>query len=378
MKVVLGVSLCVTFLKACHAHFDEAYMRNPDDGFTIKNNWMSNIRGDTQLSEIAFPGTHGSASFDGNPPTRKEIEDFIQDVPYPISEIVKVIKKDVITTQGIDFKKQLQYGIRVFDIRLLYTANQFALMQGGSFLYYLFEDFLEDIIDFLHENPSETILFTLILEKQKGDNKKPPGDKLGEYLSDPLIAQYFLKTNNTYIRLKDTRGKFIILSREQAFNDYGLNFYGEQFSVMDKEYLGTNWDLYDQKWEPVKGHLKKAIFGDKNIFYVNFLSGYGGSFPYFVASGHSSHFTSAHRLATGLTTPGWKGTYPDFPRVNCFIGICTIAFEGINILTRDKILSYNEDIQSQKRTVGIIMADFPGDSLIKTIIENNALLENYA
>lgn len=59
---------------------------------------------------------------------------------------------------------------------------------------------------------------------------------------------------------------------------------------------------------------------------LTFWTGSVGSFPYFVASGKSSPQNGAPRLATGLTTPGFKKYYPDFPRVACFIGICTIAF----------------------------------------------------
>lgn len=57
---------------------------------------------------------------------------------------------------------------------------------------------------------------------------------------------------------------------------------------------------------------------------ISFWTGSVGSFPYFVASGKSS--PNGNRLATGLTTPGFSNRYTDFPRVACFIGICTIAF----------------------------------------------------
>ncbi|WP_251862453.1 hypothetical protein [Clostridium sp. Marseille-Q2269] len=70
-------------------------------------------------------------------------------------------------------------------------------------------------------------------------------------------------------------------------------------------------------------------------------------------------------MSTGFTTPGWKNKYPDFPRVNCFIGICTIAFEGTNILTTNRINS------SKYSRVGIIAADFPGRGLIDSTIRLN-------
>lgn len=157
--------------------------------------------------------------------------------------------------------------------------------------------------------------------------------------------------------------------------------------------IGTNWDLH-WKWMTVKEHLDKAINGYSDTFYINHLSASGGSFPYFVASGRISAGTSSSRLATGLTTPGWKNTYPYFPRVNFFIGICTIAFEGTNILARNETRKINAIIKlsniinsvpvnisvNKKETVkimvGIIMADFPGESLIQEIIKNNVKLKN--
>lgn len=87
--------------------------------------------------------------------------------------------------------------------------------------------------------------------------------------------------------------------------------------------------------------------------------------PYFVASGHSNPATGAPRLATGLTEPGFKSYYPDFPRVDWLGVFATIAFEGTNTLTADFIERNN------LKYTGIVAADFPGDRLIKNIIKLN-------
>lgn len=90
-----------------------------------------------------------------------------------------------------------------------------------------------------------------------------------------------------------------------------------------------------------------------------------GSFPYFVASGKSSPSNGAPLLATGLTTPGFSSSYPDFPRVACFIGICTIAFQGINIL------AYNYIVSQSYSFLGIVFTDFVGESIISKTISLN-------
>jgi len=132
--------------------------------------------------------------------------------------------------------------------------------------------------------------------------------------------------------------------------------------MQDAWSVKTNWDLY-AKWEKIRDFIQKnSHVSDLSL---NYLSAAGGSFPYFIASGHSSAGTSAPRLSTGLTTPGWKNKYPDFPRVSCAMGICTIAFEGTNTLTMDYLNSH-----TVQRT-GIIAADFPGNGLIDAIINKN-------
>ncbi|WP_242069730.1 hypothetical protein [Paenibacillus dendritiformis] len=164
------------------------------------------------------------------------------------------------------------------------------------------------------------------------------------------------------------RGKIVIL-RNVAGSSIGID-YAHQFDIQDNYNVSTNWDLY-QKWMDVKKQLQKAnesrLKGSQTKF-INYLSGGNIAYPYFVASGHSSPGTSAPRLATGLTTPGWSDSYPDFPRTDCFIGICTIAFEGMNVLTTDYIATHNVEY------TGIVAADFPGKGLIENIIRANKRL----
>lgn len=361
-RILLLLFLAVT--SPVLAHWDAAYFRNATDGFTLKKNWMGAIGDDVMLSELALPGTHDSGTY------KKHIESVI--------------------TQTLTINQQLDYGIRVLDIRIRHTGNKFALHHGAFFLDVMFGDVLKSVNDFLAKNPSETVL--LILKKElepDTNNTRSVKDTLREYLT--MYHGRFLDTENPAIRLGDARGKFVIAVDEYALAGMGLTY--SLFHIRDNFKLTTNWDLHDKKWGDIKKHLAVAQAGESKTFFVNYLSGSTGVFPYFVASGHSSPGTSAPRLATGLTTPGWKSSYPDFPRVNCFGSVCTIAFEGTNILTRDKLLTFNAVMSALKaqmdagtvdanalsdigikRSVGIIMADFPGESLINSIINNNVLL----
>jgi 1-phosphatidylinositol phosphodiesterase len=88
--------------------------------------------------------------------------------------------------------------------------------------------------------------------------------------------------------------------------------------------MGTNWDLYDA-WVAVKNFAAATNTAKKSR--IAYWTGQGGSYPYFVASGKDS--MNGNRLVTGLTTPGFSSSYPDFPRVACawfFVTICSIVF----------------------------------------------------
>jgi 1-phosphatidylinositol phosphodiesterase len=337
MNLLINSVIFVLLIASTTGHYDAAYFRKASDGFKERKSWMAQIRGSVQLSEMAIPGTHDSAA-NGN-------------------------GNDILYTQAMNFDEQLRSGIRFFDIRVRHFRNSFPLHHGAFFLDKFFNNFLDSVHGFLQQNPSETVMFRLKKEQTDDENTETRLQTLDKYLSR---YNTYLRNTNRDITLDQARGKFIIFSDSSKFDDRGI-VYG-QSDIQDDYHLDDNWDLYD-KWKKVRAQLNKAVNGNRDIFYINYLSGSGGSFPYFVASGHSSPGTSAPRLVTGRTTPGWKDSYPDFPRIDCFIGICTIAFEGTNVLSRKFIKDLNK--QNQKRTVGIIMADFPGDDLINEIVRNN-------
>ncbi len=159
-----------------------------------------------------------------------------------------------------------------------------------------------------------------------------------------------------------TRGKVVII-QNFAGAVHGL-LYGSFTSIQHKQY-STNWDQYD-RWVSIKTFITATSAAGSSR--LSFWTGSVGSFPYFCASGKSSPGNNDPRLATGLTTPGFKSYYPDFPRVACFIGICTIAFEGINILGNNFINANGYNY------LGIVFIDFPGDVLISSFIAKNGNL----
>ena len=308
-----------------------------DEGVKTSNpSWMTALNDDTLLSSLSLPGTHDSLARHGG---------------------------DSAQTQSMSLSNQLESGIRVLDVRCRQNNDNFRIYHGITDQHIGFDDVLTDVIAFLKTNPNEAVFMRVKEETPRGDeNKLSFEDVFKKFWSNTSYSSYFWTgTYSTTTKLSDVRGKIVVLDNFSASGTYGIHY--TDFNAQDQYVLHTNWDLYE-KWTDVKEQLAKANTDTGTTLYINYLSASTGSFPYFVASGHSSSGTSAKRLLTGKTTPGWKD-WKDFPRVGCAMGICSIAFEGTNNLTYERL---GTDFKTK---VGAIMADFPGPGLIERIIALN-------
>lgn len=338
IKKWLGLSLASLFFCAAPlalAHNDSAYSH--DAGINHYNaDWMRNVPGSKALKDLSLPGTHDSMSFYGG---------------------------DIAQTQSMPLATQLNAGVRVLDIRCRRIDNKFAIHHGLVYQHANFDDVLQTVTSFLQQHPAETVLMRVSEEYDAANSSMSFADIYNTYANNPAYSQYFWKDSTPYPTLDAVRGKMVILNNFSGAS-FGLNYHNA--NIQDDYNVSTNWDLYS-KWTKVKDQINNANSANPATrgYYMNYLSASGGSFPYFIASGHSSPGTSAPRLATGLTTPGWKNSYPDFPRVSCFIGICTIAFEGTNVLSANYIAN------TRPAFVGILMTDFPGQGLIDKVIALN-------
>lgn len=335
LLLTVFVSTVVLFSSAATAHTDGAYAHEAK-AVALNPSWMKFVDGNKRISELSIPGTHDTMS----------------------------IKSGVIwQNQTMTLSQQLESGIRVFDMRTRHINNKFRMHHGIIAQDTYFDDVLRDIDTFLTDNPSETVLFRLRSEHTPESNTRSYTETLDAYLADNGSKRYAGSSDNP--TLDEIRGKFVILQNFSG-GDYGIN-YGS-LSIQDDYRMDTNWDLYD-KWNAVKAHLNAARTGSSNTIYMNYLSAAVGSFPYFVASGHLTNSTSSPRLSTGFTTPLFKSKYPDFPRTACFIGICTISFEGTNTLAADHMTT--SGFLNGGARAGMVMADFPGKRLIENTIRLN-------
>ncbi len=322
------------------AHDHSAYSH--DAAISYSNaDWMRAVPGGRLLRDLSVPGTHDTMTYT---------------VGDPITQ-----------TQSMSLTDQMNAGIRALDIRCRRIDNRFAIHHGIVYLHKNFDDVLLDATRFMAAHPGETLLMRVKEEHTASNSSLSFAEIFANYANDPRYSAYFWRSTDTSPTLEAVRGKIVVM-RDFGGGTFGLP-YGDDnaiFNIQDKYSVTTNWGLYD-KWLNVKNQLHGAHNRQSGAkFYMNYLSASGGAMPYFIASGHVTPGTTASRLSTGLTTPAFNSYYPDFPRVSCFIGICTIAFEGSNVLTAN-YLGY-----AGLNYVGVVMADFPGRGLIEGVIRLNA------
>lgn len=343
--LTLAAIASITALPVANAQasdLDRAYIHDATIGYTAPD-WMAGIADDSPLTTISIPGTHDTMSTGPG--------------------------GDATQNQSMSLATQLESGIRFLDIRLrkIQGDNQLYLHHGPAFLNATVDDVVTTVSEFLTQHPSETVLMRV-----KQEYSEVPAEEFATTLREhlePFADQLWRNTNDLGVAtpLEELRTKMVLLN--ENFSDlvpWGMA-YDDASSIQDDYHLTTISNQYD-KWLAAKEQLNNAqVSGSHNgnTLFLNYLSGSGGALPYFVASGKVGPATNANQLSTGFTTPGFESTYPDFPRTSCFIGMCTISYEGTNQLAANHIQS------TELKNIGIVIADFPGPALIKTIVDSN-------
>ena len=340
------------------AHDNDGYSHDTTIGYT-NTDWMRYLPNDRLLSEMSIPGTHDTMANDK-------------------AALLTVYSK----TQTMSLKTQLESGIRVLDIR---AHNQwdnkenkyyFQIKHGPENTGHVFDEDVMDVVnDFLTEHDGETVLIKMKMEDHGSvdPNASDYDPDAAAWVSTydaymKAVGQKVWTGTDTNPTLGDVRGKIVILSNvAECVTLCGLKW--SSFDVNGDWDIGGNWGLYDL-WVSAQDQINSARGGSATDYYATFLSGASTAnpvFPYFVASGHSSPQTDAPRLLTGtVVSKNDTSKWPDFPRVSCALGLCSIAFEGTNILAKD----YIKTLPAYDR-VGMVMSDFPGAGLISSVIAKN-------
>ena len=360
---ILAIVTCILCpLQVVFAHNNPGYSHDSSVGLDYSA-WMAGLPDTARLSDLSLPGTHDTMALHGGV---------------------------MAECQSMSLAEQLKSGIRVLDIRARHYKNGLPIHHGPVYQEANFDDVLRDVRTFLSQESSknETIFMRLKKEYDDEGNTRSFVKTVEAYIENGYKDIIWVpnSTPNSNPTVGEIRGKIVIFDDFPGSSAYASIQY-DSFKKQDDYCFSDNWDQYNkwagnssEGWIGIKPFLNETNNGNKNSIYINYLSAASGTdcpggplntAPYFVASGHSSWTTGAPRLSTGMTTGVWGNKYPDFPRTSCAFNPfiwdtdCTISFEGTNTLTMDYLKSNTLD------RVGIIMADFPGPGLIKSVIYLN-------
>jgi 1-phosphatidylinositol phosphodiesterase len=362
--VLLALAVCValTLLPgswlSVAAHETRAYSHDAEYHGQPNPHWMASLDDRLRLSQLSIPGTHDTGTFHG----------------VFSGDVGGVPTGDLVSTQSLDLLKQLNAGIRAWDIRLKVDSGTTLSLYHGPFpLSLTFEtNVMAAATQFLAANPTETLVMRV--NEEAADSEPHFTDLVTDVLQ--AYSAYIYQGIDEDPMLRDIRGKIVVVKDFKFSTAVPYGFLWGDWNIQDAFELDTNLELA-AKWTKIRQYLSDADRNNGTTIFVNFLSGAGkfpGAliFPYFVASGHSSHETDAPRLATGFTrgvidtcSPYPNVCIPEYPSPVCFLGTCGVLYEGTNILARNYI-------HLRRLThLGLVMADFPGDGLIETIIRAN-------
>ncbi|MGE7186405.1 phosphatidylinositol-specific phospholipase C [Peribacillus sp. NPDC006672] len=354
MKKIIegGILICFTLASLCmtstvFAESHPGYSYESDIGYQNPT-WMSKLEDTKRISEVSIPGTHGSMALHG----------------------ASLIDENLTRNQTMALSQQLNAGIRYVDMRVRRVKDSFVMHHGIVNQKAKFDDVLKETIQFLRDNPDETILMRL-KEEHDAESGSLSFEEIFKRYKDSNAA-YFWDPNSVTLsernnpKLGDIRGKIVILQNFTASKQYGINY--EYLNTQDKFEVGSGPDGMYEKWKAVKTHLQDANTNYKNgVIYLNHFSGTGGvtalinnCYPWFVASGKDSRETDSNsKLIQKNATNEWE----DFPRgMNG-----QIFYGGMNTLGTE--ILQDGGIKHS----GIIAADFPGPGLIDSIIRLNGI-----
>jgi hypothetical protein len=353
---------------------------------TLRVDWMKNIDDATHLLDMSIPGAHNEWFLAKNSTSGKTVQ----------PAAMQVRKLD----------EQMGAGLRAFDATLhcdklsggctTFTSEDSFLISNVSF-----SDALDQIGAFLEANPTETI----ILRLSKIDKKDPDIDFWGRSVLNQLkgshAAPYIWvprdQTTGNLATLGDVRGRLVILRDWNGIitkEGKDLETYGMDMHLHVTPHslfaapMGMRADLY-ARWAVVKQQISyvgrrlhaQAGSGEGAMTYATaYAGGSLDAYPFFAASGYSNIEGSPQ--STGNTAkPDNPGGAPDFMRGACTHAkpsYCSIYYTGLNFLLNDALGTTgnsrafnNNPLMHGEKRLGIVMMDFPGDSLVKAIIEAN-------
>ncbi|WP_233261450.1 phosphatidylinositol-specific phospholipase C domain-containing protein [Vitiosangium sp. GDMCC 1.1324] len=292
------------------APFAAAHGRYLNDAGSIPTshpNWMRWIPDSTSLAALSLPGTHDTMAND-------------------TEWYVTAIERAWVLTQSLELRPQLDAGIRVLDIRARHIGDRFTIHHDAYYVMANFDDVLGTAIQFLRDNPTETVLMRVKKEYNEESTTRSFAATFEWYRNQAAYSPYIWR-GTTVPTLGEVRGKIVIL------DDFAGGAYGISWDSLNKQDAWTETNTTN-KWNLVRTHLEATNSGSPNTLYVNFLSASGaGGTPKGVAGGVNEQ--ALHYLVGGNVVR---------------TGVLMMDFPGAGLI--DAIIAHDFRLAASAGTVG--------------------------
>lgn len=242
-----------------------------------QNLWMATLPGNTRYNMLSIPGSHDAAT----------------------SSITNWLYVSSAKCQSETIAEQLKRGVRAFDIRPAYKNNK-ALTLDNLTIYHgvattgvLFKDAIATLVQFVKDNPSETVNVIMQKESNSGTDQSPTWRESVR----TCFAQYpndLVQNVSADMTLDDCRGKLLIISKtpygtENVFNDIvnggKIEDWGDNANTT-AAHIDNEWaskavdasiqDSYNSKIADKKPmiiqYFKDASSDQNSRWYYNFIS----------------------------------------------------------------------------------------------------------
>ncbi|MEM7035150.1 MAG: phosphatidylinositol-specific phospholipase C domain-containing protein [Chloroflexota bacterium] len=275
--------------------------------------WMARLPDETELKDISIPGTHDSGARRTNCGSTIFHSPFFQNQTWSIDQ-------------------QLNAGIRYLDIRVRRTKRSFAIHHAECYQRLMFGNVMTKVEKFLKDHPGETILMSI-----QEEHDAEPGSKAFREIWEGYMNKYgylFLTDIKSLPTLGEARGKIIVLRGGNSFPGEGVRSLrkhdgktGYGLWIKNKKIDRQNhWEVespFTTKKRLINDYIDRAAKQEK--FILNHLS--GTDIPW----------SSPSTVAKATNAFAYKN-------IRCYGG---------------------------KRTLGVLIMDYPGEHLIYQILKSN-------
>ncbi|KAF4345113.1 1-phosphatidylinositol phosphodiesterase [Fusarium beomiforme] len=249
--------------------------------------WMGDLSGDLNITQISIPGTHNSHAIKSNIDLGKV------SILNPAAAFFEVLKA-VATCQVDPIWKQLQNGVRFFDLRVRSWAQfeneggrwAFGLCHGSAKLKESLTQVLDGMADFLSNHPTETLIISIKWDEEilSGKSSDPTTPDLNlRFGVSEIWDKYNWFKGVHWPNLSEVRGRAILARRFWIPDNepLGVNFY-KFYDHPRSEGPEGKWKqmpnpkefsmTIENRWNSAKGMLNEAKEADLNDGVMYFAS----------------------------------------------------------------------------------------------------------